>query len=325
MRAYTVAAPQEAWLLTLTEQAKPTPAADEVLVEVKAVGLNPVDYKLAMGGFPTWHYPHILGLDVAGVIAEIGPAVTGFQVGDRVAYHGNLTKPGGFADYALADHRALARIPSTVSFEAAAALPCAALTAYHILTRRVNAQKTRTVFVNGGAGGVGGYAVQFAALLGYQVFASASTVNHDYVHSLGASAVIDYKQTDLKKAVLELTQGVGVDVVIDTVSKATAKAALDYLAFSGHLISLLGQIHVDLPDLKHAFSISEVTLGGAYIANHAPSIRDLGVMLTEVLCLVGTGKCDPLLGQVLSMQEIPTGLKQLQTGHTRGKLVALWD
>lgn len=324
MHAWTLVNPNEK--ASLHWQDMPIPKADkgQVQVEVKAVGLNPVDYKLAISGFPSWTYPHILGLDVAGEVTALGDGVTEFRLGERVAYHGDLTKPGGFADFAVADARALAHIPDAVSFEAAAALPCAAMTAYHALTRRINALKTQTVFVNGGAGGVGSYAVQLAALLGYTVFASASEVNHDYVRHLGATAVIDYHQEDLTKAVLALTDGVGVDAIIDTVSKETATRALDFLAFGGHLISLLGQINAPSEDFIHAFSISEVTLGGAYIAKHAPSIVDLGVMLSELLLLVASGRLDPMVAEILTPADIPDALARLQTRRVRGKLVVSW-
>jgi len=324
MRAWTVVAPNSEANLVLQTLPIPAPGPGQVQVEVKAVGLNPVDYKLAQSGYPTWHYPHVLGLDVAGVVTALGAGVSGFAPGDRVAYHGDLTKPGGFADVAIADVRALARMPSTVSFEAAAALPCAAMTAYHALTRRIQALTTQTVFVQGGAGGVGGFAVQLAALLGYTVYASASLVNHDWVKSLGASVVIDYHHQDVTAAMLALTDGVGVDAVIDTVSKETAVKAFDFLAFGGHLVSLLGQVNPPGPDLVHAFSVSEVTLGGAYIANHAPSIESLGVMLSELLLLVAAGKLKPNVAETLTIADIPAGLAQLQTRHVRGKLVATW-
>lgn len=325
MHAWTVLTPNENATLSWQELAKPQALPGQVLVEVKAVGLNPVDYKLAMSGYPTWTYPHILGLDVAGVVAEVGEDVTDVSVGERVAYHGDLTKPGGFADFALADARALARIPSKVSFEAAAALPCAAMTAYHALTRRINALKTKTVFVNGGAGGVGCFAVQLAALLGYTVFASASINNHEFVKSLGAIAVIDYQTESLRDAIFALTDGVGVDAVIDTVSKETAEKALEYLSFGGHLISLLGAVNPPAVDFIHAFSISEVTLGGAYIAKHRASINDLGVMLTELLLLVSAGKLNPMIADVLKPADLPEALAKLQTRRVRGKLVVAWN
>lgn len=325
MYAWTLLAPNENATLSWQELPKPKAMPGQVLIEVKAVGLNPVDYKLAISGYPTWTYPHVLGLDVAGIVREVGEGVTDVDVGERVAYHGDLTKPGGFADFALADARAIARIPTQVSFEAAAALPCAAMTAYHALTRRINALKTRTVFVNGGAGGVGCFAVQLAFLLGYTVFASASLKNHEFVKSLGATAVIDYQTESLKDAILALTDGVGVDAVIDTVSKETAEKAFDYLSFGGHLVSLLGTVTPPNVDFIHAFSISEVTLGGAYIAKHTPSIYDLGVMLTELLLLVASGKLNPMVAEVLKVADLPEALAKLQTRRVRGKLVITWS
>ncbi|MDW8518532.1 alcohol dehydrogenase catalytic domain-containing protein [Priestia flexa] len=135
---------------------KPVPGEGEVLVQVHATALNPVDYKTATGGNPSWSYPHILGLDVAGVVEEVGANVTDIQVSDRVVYHGDLTKKGGFAEYAVTTAHTVSVIPEGVSFEAAAALPCAGYTVYQALFSKLHIEEGQFILIHAGAGGVGG-------------------------------------------------------------------------------------------------------------------------------------------------------------------------
>jgi NADPH:quinone reductase len=171
----------------------PVPQAGELLVQVQAVGLNPVDYKLAAMGWPTWTYPHVLGLDVAGVVTEIGAGVTDFQIGDRVFYHGNLRKQGGFAEFATTVAHVVSPIPEGMTFETAAALPCAGFTAWHALHERLHIEQGQTVLIQGAAGGVGGFAVQLAHLAGCRVIATCSSGNIDFVRGFGADEIIYYR------------------------------------------------------------------------------------------------------------------------------------
>jgi NADPH:quinone reductase len=116
--------------LRVMDLPKPEPGPGEIRVRVQAVGLNPADYKLAADGHPDWNYPFVLGLDVAGIVDALGEGVTEWSIGDRVFYHGDLSKPGGYAEYAITTSHTSARIPEGVSFTEAAALPCAGMTAY---------------------------------------------------------------------------------------------------------------------------------------------------------------------------------------------------
>ncbi|MGZ9093017.1 MAG: alcohol dehydrogenase catalytic domain-containing protein, partial [Rhodoplanes sp.] len=113
-------------------------------------------------GHLDWRFPHILGLDVAGVVDAIGSSVTHCRLGDRVFYHGNLSKPGGFAEFAVTTAHTIARIPDGMSVVDAASLPCAGLTAYHALHRRLHVRAGQTILIHAGAGGVGGFAIQLA-------------------------------------------------------------------------------------------------------------------------------------------------------------------
>ncbi|MDE5092335.1 MAG: zinc-binding dehydrogenase, partial [Trichodesmium sp. St18_bin3_1_1] len=208
--------------LYITEIPLPQPAAGEIRVQVHAVGLNPVDYKLAAGGFSTWSYPFILGLDVAGVVDAVGADVTEWQVGEQIYYHGNLSKPGGYAEYTNANALAVAPLPEGISFAKAAAILCAGFTAYHALHHRLHIQSKQTILIHGGAGGVGSFALQLAYLAGLEVITTCSQSNFDYVQKLGAKHLIDYKKQDVVIRVKEITNDRGVDAILDTVGSETA-------------------------------------------------------------------------------------------------------
>lgn len=142
---------------------------------MEACELNPVDNQVA-AGHPDWSWPHVLGLDVAGIVDTAGEGVTGVRPGQRVAFHGDLRRPGGLAEYTLAEAAVLAPVPATPCAATAAALPCAGMTAHQAIVRRLHVTSADTVLVTGGADGAGGFAVQFAARAGARVITTATDV-----------------------------------------------------------------------------------------------------------------------------------------------------
>lgn len=189
MQAILVERPGPRSALRLGEAPLPQPGPGQLRVRVHAVGLNPADYQLAHYGHPAWRYPHVLGLDAAGTIDALGEGVTAWRPGEAVYYHGDLSRPGCFAEYALVAAHVVAPLPARLSFPQAAALPCAGFTAYQALHRRLHVQAGQTVLVQGGAGGVGGFAVQLAAHAGLRVITTASPRNFDWVRPLAARRV----------------------------------------------------------------------------------------------------------------------------------------
>ncbi len=323
MRALILDKPGHPETLRIAEMAIPEPRKGEVRVRVHAVGLNPVDYKVAASGNPNWTYPFILGLDVAGTIDAVGDGVSNWTVGDRVFYHGNLTKSGGFAEYAITTAHTIATIPQNVSFEEAAALPCAGMTAYQALHRKLHIQSGQTILIHGGAGGVGGFAVQLAALAGLEVISTASSVNFTFVKELGARHVINYHTENVGVRVKELTHGRGVDAVLNTVSGAVATADLDLLAFNGQLAYIAGA--PDFAQVKpftKAISFHEIALGGAHLSGDVIAQKDLAKMAAELGALVSEKKVNPMLSEVISLEEIPHALVRLSERHVCGKIVA---
>lgn len=324
MRALILDTPGSVDSLRLAEVADPQPGAGAIRVRVAAVGLNPVDYKLAGRGNPHWSYPHVLGLDVAGTIDAVGEGVHSWRVGDRVYYHGDLTQPGGFADWAITTAHTVAAIPDAVSFVDAAALPCAGLTAYQGLVRRLQIRAGQTVWVQGGAGGVGGYGVQLAARAGATVITTASEANVDRVTSLGARHVIDYNREDVVERIGELTNGLGVDAVQAAVDVQTADQGIEVLRFAGAISCIAGLPTLSDQTFAKAISLHKISLGAAHQSTNREAQLDLARMAEEMIALVADGRLDPMVEEVVAPEAIPSALARLQTRHVRGKIVAQW-
>ncbi|MDQ0059062.1 zinc-binding dehydrogenase [Paenibacillus harenae] len=328
MRAIVLDGPGTPDAMRLAEMPMPEPGTGEIRVRVRAASLNPADYKIAAGGHPNWTYPFIPGLDVAGIVEAIGEGVTQWKAGDRIVYHGDLTKPGGFAEYAITTAHTAAAIPQGLSFESAAAFPCAGLTAYQAVVRKMRIGKGQTVFIHAGAGGVGGYAIQLARLFGAsRIIASASQVNFDYVHSLGADVVIDYNTEDVHGRIMELTNGRGVDGILNTVNRKLAQTDLTALAFGGQLACIAGapEVVADFQPSWKTFTVHKLMLGGAHISGDHAAQEGLARMAGEFMALMLEGKIDPMIGETIRLEEIPEALSRLSQRHVRGKIVAVLD
>ncbi|MGW0866072.1 zinc-binding dehydrogenase [Streptomyces sp. NPDC002611] len=304
----------------------PEPGPGQVRVEVEACGLNPSDYQRAAYGIPEWEWPAVLGLDVVGVVDAVGEHVTHVRPGQRVAYHGDIRERGGFAEYSLADATVLAPVPDGLAPATAAALPSAGLTAYQAVIRRLGVGKGDTVLITGGAGGVGGFAVQLAALAGARVFATEAAHNAEHVEALGAEAVIDFRTEDIPTRVRELTDGRGLDAVVDTIGTDSATANLRLLAHGGGLAAIAGRPDLSaVPPFGMAPSVHEIALGAAYTVGDERSRAQLSSMLTDLLALTAEGRLDPMLARRVRLDEVPAALVELSGRGVRGKLVYVRD
>ncbi|WP_461215090.1 alcohol dehydrogenase catalytic domain-containing protein [Lacticaseibacillus sp. GG6-2] len=321
MQALVVPNQNAKTLAALQWQDVPTPApgADEVLIEVKAVGLNPVDAKVVARSNAAWQYPHVLGLDVAGVVVAVGANVSAFAAGDHVCGHGDLAQPGCFAELVVGKADALALIPLGVDFATAAASLCAGLTAYQSLHRKANLAAARTILIHAGAGGVGSMAIQLAKLAGLKVVTTVSAAKRDFVAKLGPERIIDYHQEDVTAVVDALTGGLGVDIVLNTIGHP--EADLPRLAFNGQLLCVL-----DTPEMvpaELALTVAKINLGGAHRCHDSRQVQALGEMTQELLALVASRQVDPLVTKTLPFAEIPSGLAALQAAQVMGKWVAV--
>ncbi|MCV2894654.1 alcohol dehydrogenase catalytic domain-containing protein [Lentibacter sp. XHP0401] len=305
------------------EAPKPQVSAGEVLVRVNAVSLNPVDWKLCIGVAPWWDCPHIVGLDAAGVVEEVGEGVTHVAIGQRVAWHHDLGRPNGvFAEYVTAPAHVLAAIPESVTDEAAAALPCAGLTAFQALARKVRLADGDVILVQGASGGTGGFAVQIAKALGATVIGLARPKSFERVRALGADYVLDYTAPDLHSQVRAIAPD-GVDVMFEVVKAKDANENFSHVRFNGQYATT-----DPLPDLSnvepytYALSVHEIALGGAYGAGDLRTQADFATMLGEMLEMVERGELDPMIEIQVDFEEIPKYLGLLRDRKVEGKIVA---
>lgn len=308
---------------TFEEVETPTPGEGQALIRVKTVALNPVDYKATNN--PAWTFPHIPGVDLAGVVEQIGPGAE-VKIGDRVAIHTNLQRNGAFAEFALVDTRALALIPEDVSFAEAAAILCAGMTAYEAIVQKMNTTGKETILIHAGAGGVGGIGIQLAKRLGLSVATTASTENHEWVKQLGADLAIDYKKENVTEVIRDWTNGRGADLIFNTVGRDEATADLGRLAFSGQLAFIAGGPDQSvIKPFTLSPSIHEVALAAAYASEDDRAIRNLGLMASELLKLVAAKELDPLVTEEIAAADIVKGLQRLSERHVRGKIIAKFN
>jgi NADPH:quinone reductase len=279
---------------------KPSPGKGQVLVRIHASGINPLDTKIYAGraDHAKQPLPAVLGLDMAGVVEDVGPGVDEFEPGEEVygmvAGVGGL--PGTLAEYVVADAALLAIKPDRLSMRQAAALPLVAITAWEGLVDRARVHSGQTVLVHAGAGGVGHIAVQIAKAYGARVFATVSHGKEAIVEQWGATA-INYHALSPEQYIAQHTHGEGFDIVYDTVGGATLDASfIAVKRYTGHAVSCLGWgTHALAPLSFRAASYSGVftlmpMLTGYGRAHH-------GEILSEIADLVDDGKLTPMLNE----------------------------
>ena len=310
---------------TVEVQPIPAPGEHDVLVRVLACGLNPVDAKIhhwktvAPGMNPHW----VTGLDVSGEIVALGAKVEGWRAGDRVLYHGDMFRPhGGFAEFALHDSRTLSR-HSRVTPAVAAATPCAGWTAWRALVDKLRLTAGDSLFIAGGAGGVGGFALQIARHLGLEtVIATCSAANADYVTGLGATHVIDYGSEDVRQTILRITQGQGVSRALDAVGGDTDIQAASVLGFEGELVELVRVVRPErYPDaFGKGLSFHQLSLGSGHRHGEAGR-RTLLRAATAMNDLLEQGKIRVEALVEIELSQVGEALLTMRQQRTRGKIV----
>lgn len=278
----------------------------QVVVKVAATSVNPIDWKLREGYLAQmmpWDFPIILGWDVAGEIVEIGSAVTDWKVGQKVFARPETTRFGTYADYTIVDDHLLAVKPKNISFEDAAAVPLAGLTAYQALFTHGQLKAGEKVLIHAGAGGVGIYAIQLAKNAGATVITTASEKNHALLKELGADQVIDYHTTDFSEVLTDI------DLVFDTMGGDTQADSFKVLKSDGRLISIVGD-----PDEALAKKVAV-----------AKSIwlQPDGKQLQEIADLMEAGKVKSVVGHTypLTAEGVKEAHELSATHHAKGKIV----
>jgi NADPH:quinone reductase-like Zn-dependent oxidoreductase len=280
--------------------ARPAPGAGEVLVRVQAAGVNPADWKRAQRPSAT---PVTPGWDIAGVISAVGPGVKDWKVGDPVM--GFFEGTGGYGQYAVISTDSIARKPARLSFDEAAGIPLAAVTAWKALIDVAGLKQGQRVLIHGAAGGVGSAAVQIAVARGAYVIATASERNHEFLRSLGASETLDYNTVKFEDRVSNA------DIVLNTVDVETAERSLRVLKPDGIMVTVAGAVPAE-------------ACTAAHLRCESPSRKTgmpIGQILAEVGKLADSGRYTVNVDARFPLAQFNDAWELSKAGHTRGKII----
>lgn len=298
--------------LILTHVPKPEPDEGEVLVRIKAAGVNPVDYKIRSGlykGRMPIEMPVILGWDVSGVVEKNGFGASRFELGEEVFAYARrkIIKNGTYAEYICLPESFLTYKPKSLSFEEAAGVPLAGLTAFQSLLHKGKLMKNERVLILGATGGVGSFAIQIAKAVGASVVAMAGKKNISYAVSLGADDFIDYTAGNIKDEIAQRFPD-KFDLVFDCVGREMLDMAYEFVAPGGRLVSILGQVNQEKADkYKVLFNYHFVE----------PNVKNLN----QITSWIGDGKFKVHIDQAFRLEEAAKAHEQIETGHTKGKIV----
>ena len=300
----------------------------EVLVQVHAAGVNVLDSKIRSGEFKLflpYRLPLILGNDVAGIVVRVGPDVKQFKVGDEVYARPDKDRIGTFAEYISMDEVDVALKPKGISMEEAASIPLVGLTAWQALVEKGNLKKGQKVFIQAGSGGVGSLAIQLAKHLGATVATTTSAANIDWVKSLGADIVIDYRKEEFENVLSDY------DLVLDSQGKALEKA-LRILKPGGKIIGIGGPPDPAFADDLGKGWLIRLIMGllSSGIRRKAKAknvsysflfMRASGAQLREITVLIDSGVIRPVVDRVFPFAETNEALAYIEKGRAKGKVV----
>ena len=311
------------------ELPRPTLRDDELLVEVHAVGLNPIDNMIPTGIFKPvlkFQLPATMGSDLAGVVKEVGSRVTRFKPGDAVFASLFDLGIGSLADFAVVPERVAAPKPANLDFVQAASVPMVGLTSWQAMKERAGVRAGQKVFIPAGAGGIGSIAIQLAKHFGARVGTTTSTGNVPFVRSLGADEVIDYKKQAFEK---ELR---GYDMALGTLKDEEIEKAIGILQPGGKLVSLVGPLDAAFAKarklnflLTFVFGLmSRKVMRLAAKRNVAYSflfVRPDGAQLVEIGQLLQAGTIRPVVDKVFAFDQAREALAYVAQGRSKGKVV----
>jgi NADPH:quinone reductase-like Zn-dependent oxidoreductase len=315
--------------VTFSDASRPAPKPDEILVQVHAAGLNPIDYMIPKGTFKPilrFQLPATLGSDLAGVVVEVGSRVTRFKPGDAVFASIFDLGTGALAEFAVVPENAAALKPANLDFVQAASIPMVGLTSWQALKERASLDPGQKVFIPAGSGGIGTFAIQLAKHFGAKVGTTTSTANVDLVRSLGADEVIDYKKQEFEDVLRDY------DAVLGTVRGDALEKSLRILKPKSTVVSLIGP-----PDAAFArargmnfFMVGVFGLLSRKIIRRAKKcgvaysflfVHPDGRQLAEIGELLKSGCIRPVIDKVFPFEQAKEALAYLEQGRARGKVV----
>ncbi|MEH7159374.1 NADPH:quinone reductase [Neobacillus drentensis] len=309
-------------VLKLAEVEEPVPAENEVRVRLYCAGVNPAETYIRAGGYAFFNpeLPYIPGFDGSGVVDEIGPGVTRLKTGDRVFVASALAKrkTGTYAEKVVCDVTAVHKLPESLSFEQGAALGIPVTAAYRSLFHRAHLKPGETVLIHGASGGVGILAIQLAKYVGAQVIGTAGTEeNMELVRKYGADAVLNHNQADYLKAIPSITNGGGVDVIIEMLANVNLEDDLQLINKFGRLVVVGNRGSLDFnPRLIMA---KEVDIFGMAVWN-AP-LDEYNESLIAVEAALINGGLQPFVGTIIPLEEAAKAHTQIVSSKSNGKMV----
>jgi len=315
--------------IAFADTPRPTIKPDEILVQIHAVGLNPIDYMIPKGTFKPilrFQLPATMGSDLAGVVVEVGNRVTRFKPGDAVFASIFDLGTGALAEFAAVPEHAAAIKPANLDFVQAASIPMVGLTSWQALAERARLKPGQRVFIPAGAGGIGTFAIQLAKHLGAKVGTTTSTGNMDLVRSLGADEVIDYKKQEFENVLQDY------DVVLGTVRGDGIEKSLRILKPKSSVVSLIGPPDAAFARTRGMNFFMKFVFGllSRKIIRQAKKrgaeysflfVHPDGRQLAEIGELLNTGRIHPVIDKVFPFDQAKEALAYLEKGRARGKVV----
>jgi len=308
---------------------RPVPKANEMLVQVHAASVNPVDNMIMTGMFKPvlrFQLPATLGSDLAGVVIEVGRDVTRFKAGDAVFANIFDLGTGAIAEFAVVPESLAAPKPANLDFVQAASIPLVGLTSWQALKERINLKAGQKIFIPGGSGGIGTFAIQLAKYMGAKVGTTTSTGNVELVRSLGADEVVDYKKQEFEK---ELR---GYDAVLGNIKGDAIEKSLGILKPGGKIVSLVGPLDAAFARARRLNFLLTFVFGlmsrkimrlarKQDVAYSFLFARPDGAQLAEIGELLETERIQPVIDKVFPFDQAKEALEYLAQGRSKGKVV----
>lgn len=318
MKAIRITENGDANQLQLQEVPKPTPGADEVLVRLRAIGLNFIDIYMRTGRYKK-ALPYTPGLEGSGTVEAIGSNVTEIKPGDRVAYTGSI---GSYAEFNIVKASQIIPLPDDITFEQGAAFPLQGMTTHYLLHEFYRIKPHDTILIHAAAGGVGLLLVQWAKHLGARVIGTVSTQDKaDIAYAAGADHIILYTKQDFVQAVNKLTNDKGVNYIIDGVGKTTFTKDLEAVQKRGHICIFGAASGPAEPLLPNSLQSKSITVSGGSLFNFLDTRIELLERAESVLAAIREGWLKLKIDHVLSLAEAPAAQKLLEGRHTMGKVI----
>ncbi len=311
------------------ETPDPEVGENDVLLQIHAAGVNPLDSKIRNGEFKQilpYRLPLILGNEAAGVVARVGSRVRRFKPGDEVYARPGKGRIGAFAEFIAIAEENVAHKPKALTMEEAASIPLVGLTAWQALVERANLKKGQKVLIHAGSGGVGTFAIQLAKHVGAIVATTASAANFDLVKRLGADIAIDYRKDDFETILKDY------DVVLNSIGGETLDKSLRVLKPGGKLISISGPPDPDFArDIGSSWIVSLVMRLLSYRIRRRARRRHVGYsflfsrasgdQLREIGSLIDSGIIRPVVDRVFPFERTKEAMAYVETGRAKGKVV----